>query len=152
MRRRGEGYRKDFFFINITVDVKLRKLCLPPGPPPEMMTSTNFSWAVVWVFLWIQRWVHYHPVLHIQSWQPALRSWQTTATPSQCCANITTFDIIRQTDGQTASRATHTAAHRITLELPVNVSSAAIKYNLTGHVTIGFSGKTEKCISKYLRQ
>lgn len=34
--------RKGDLIINIRVDVKMGKLCLPPGPPAGLMVSTNF--------------------------------------------------------------------------------------------------------------
>lgn len=62
---RGAGYSKGDLIINISVDVKMGKLCLPPGPPAGLMVSTNFPRAAVWVFLWIQRGEHYEALLHI---------------------------------------------------------------------------------------
>lgn len=45
-RKRGRlEYRqkkKGDLIINIRVDVKMGKLCLPPGPPAGLMVSTNF--------------------------------------------------------------------------------------------------------------
>lgn len=61
----GQVTVKGDLIINISVDVKMGKLCLPPGPPAGLMVSTNFPWAPVWVFLWIQRGEHYEALLHI---------------------------------------------------------------------------------------
>ena len=61
----GQVTVKGDLIINISVDVKMGKLCLPPGPPAGLMVSTNFPRAAVWVFLWIQRGEHYEALLQI---------------------------------------------------------------------------------------
>ena len=41
-QKKRKKERKGDLIINIRVDVKMGKLCLPPGPPAGLMVSTNF--------------------------------------------------------------------------------------------------------------
>lgn len=63
--REGQVTVKGDLLINISVDVKTGKVCLPPGPPAGLMVSTNFPRAAVLVFLWIQRGERCEALLHI---------------------------------------------------------------------------------------
>lgn len=61
----GQVTVKGALTINIGVDVKMGKVCLPPRPPAGLMVSTSIPRALVLVFLWMQRTEHYEALLHI---------------------------------------------------------------------------------------